>query len=109
MEINIYIDSLKEVFGSYLDKMKNFEFFLNPLFWVFLLTALLILLRFWKPKKAFSFCSIIGIGSLCAAELIEFAPNLVVEPFAPFVIFIIKALYFFITVMIVLYYAVIKL
>lgn len=71
MDADIYIEVLKTAFTPYLKSMRNFHFsFSNPLFLVFLLALLLILLRHWGHEKSLSFCLIIA-AVLCSTSTLE--------------------------------------
>lgn len=71
MDAGIYIEVLKTAFTPYLKSMGNFHFsFSNPLFLVFLLALLLILLRYWGHEKSLSFCLIIA-AVLCSTSTLE--------------------------------------
>ncbi|MFA5008907.1 MAG: hypothetical protein WC546_06795 [Candidatus Omnitrophota bacterium] len=57
-------------FLEYFYELANFNFSVtNPVFWLFFLILLLILLKSWKIKKAFSFCFVIALILLVATKI----------------------------------------
>ncbi|MFA5337485.1 MAG: hypothetical protein WC330_04045 [Candidatus Omnitrophota bacterium] len=57
-------------FLTYFYELVRFDFSVtNPVFWLFFLVLLLILLRSWKVKKAFSFCFVIAVILLVASRI----------------------------------------
>ena len=57
------------ILKPHFESLLNFKFVAsNPLFWGLLCVLCLILARFWEPKKALSFCCVIGILLLAATK-----------------------------------------
>ncbi len=69
----IELQALEKAIRPYLNSLKKFQFsYLNPLFWVFFLFLFLILLRFWRPKKSFSFCMLLAMVLLIDTKIENF-------------------------------------
>ena len=57
-------------FLEYFQELTRFNFSVtNPVFWLFFLIFLLILLKSWKIKKAFSFCFVIALILVAATKV----------------------------------------
>jgi len=104
MNINVDIEALKESLLSHLESLQVFHFSaLNPLFWAFLFILFLILSRFWKTRKSFSFCVVIAIVLLACSKLEHSAANalgsstsFMIRGLSLFIIAIVSLYYFFI-------------
>jgi len=60
--LNIDWQILTRKFSEYFSELIRFNFsVVNPVFWLFFLIVLLILVKSWKIKKAFSFCFVIAL------------------------------------------------
>ncbi|MDD4954722.1 MAG: hypothetical protein PHP17_01615 [Candidatus Omnitrophica bacterium] len=79
----------------------------NPVFWLFFLVILLVLVRSWKIKKAFSFCFVIALVLLAETKIenhiIEFFKRnreqfdpLLIRIACIVVIFVVSLYYFFV-------------
>ncbi|MEI8350649.1 MAG: hypothetical protein WCI77_10930 [Candidatus Omnitrophota bacterium] len=56
-------------FTHYFEQLYYFRFsWSNPVLWIFFLLLLLVLLRFWKIKKALSFCAVIFLILLATTK-----------------------------------------
>jgi len=107
--MSIYFNTFKKNISPYLDSLRNLNFsYLNPLFWIFLLLLFLILLKFWKAKKSFSFCLILAIILLATTKLENVTANIVAKFQGEFDPIIIRALSGIIIVFVSLYYFLIK-
>ncbi|MFH1782119.1 MAG: hypothetical protein ABH848_00695 [Candidatus Omnitrophota bacterium] len=103
MDIDFY--SLKAAFFTNLERLKDFEFSVsNPLFWIFLLIAFLILLIFWTAKKSFSFCSVVGIVLLAATQAESYVGKIFVSPEDTFDPLFIRIITTIIIALVALYY-----
>jgi hypothetical protein len=92
-------------FLFYLDSLANYEFYLfNPLFWIALCLLLLILIRRWDTKKAFSFCVVIAIILLGTTQIESRYLALFHEPNQFFDSTVIKLISAFVTAMVLLLY-----
>ena len=102
-------DTLRASFLYHLDSLKNFQFTpLNPVFWMFLLLLFLILLRFWLPRKSFSFCLIVAIVLLATTKLEDFLVNKLTKSIEIFDPRIIRLLPIMAISLVFLYYSFIK-
>ncbi len=73
MPANFNIEAFKDSFLTYLNQILNLEFgFFNPVFWIFILVLFLIAMRYWKAKKALSFCATISIILLLTTKAERF-------------------------------------
>jgi hypothetical protein len=67
---------LKEFWQSFLvcfNSLASYEFsFLNPLFWIALLLLLLVLIRRWDIRKAFSFCVVLAVILLATTRIVSY-------------------------------------
>ena len=107
--MSIYFNTFKKNISPCLDSLRNLNFsYLNPLFWIFLLLLFLILLKFWKAKKSFSFCLILAIILLATTKLENVTANIVAKFQGEFDPIIIRALSGIIIVFVSLYYFLIK-
>ena len=60
---------LTQWFSANIASLRNFQFsILNPVFWLFFIVLLLIVMRFWKPKKAFSFSLVVALILLATTK-----------------------------------------
>ncbi|MFC1667256.1 hypothetical protein ACFL0P_05285 [Candidatus Omnitrophota bacterium] len=99
-------DTLRTMLLPHLLSLKNFHFSVaNPLFWAVLIVLFLILLRFWQPKKSFSFCLTIGIILLATTKLENFIANMAAGSNATFDPFLIRVGCLFIISILLLCYA----
>jgi len=72
-KLNIDWQALAVKFAEYFSELLRFHFsVINPVFWLFFLIALLVLLKFWKIGKAFSFCFVIAAILLVATKIESF-------------------------------------
>lgn len=75
---NIEWQLIERRFLEYFYELVRFNFSVaNPVFWLLFLISLLILLKLWKIKKAFSFCFVIALILLAATKV----ENYIVEFF----------------------------
>jgi len=105
MNIDVYVGTLKEIFLTHLETLKDFYFSVsNPLFWIFFVICFLILSRFCGARKSFSFCTIVAIILLAYSKLEGIAAHRlgVSDPF------LIRGLVLFIIAVIFIYYFFIK-
>lgn len=105
---NIEWQIFERRFSTYFYELARFNFSItNPVFWLFFLALLLILLKSWKINKAFSFCFIIAAVLLSATKIENYIVEFFrenKEPFDPLLIriscvaliLIISLYYFFI-------------
>lgn len=71
---NIEWQAFARRFLEYSNELLHFKFSVtNPVFWLFFLVLLLVLLRFWKIRKAFSFCFVIALILLAVAKAENYA------------------------------------
>ena len=109
MNIAINFYAYEKDFFNYLNSLKNLNFSaFNPVFWLFLLALLLILLKFWNIRKSFSFCVVIAIILLADTKVeslvIDFF-NRNAEAFDPVIVRIISA---FLILLVILYYTFVR-
>lgn len=100
---------LQTVFLKGLNELRDFKFsYTNQVFWLFILVLFLVLWRFWRAKKSFSFCWKIAAILLATTALENFASQLVAQEggsFDPlmlriissFIIIFMSAYYFFVS------------
>jgi hypothetical protein len=68
--LNIDWQILTRKFSEYFSELICFNFsVVNPVFWLFFLILLLILVKSWKIKKAFSFCFVIALILLAETQI----------------------------------------
>jgi len=67
---NVEWQILTKKFLEYFYELVNFNFSVtNPVFWLLFLVSLLILLKSWKIKKAFSFCFVVALILVAATKI----------------------------------------
>lgn len=74
METYIYmcIEAIIEAFKPYVRSLINLQFSVfNPLFWIFALLLLLILLKFWSDMKSLFFWSTVIIILLITSNMVN--------------------------------------
>jgi len=61
---------IERSFLTYFYELAHFKFSVtNPVFWLFFLILLFVLLKSWKIKKAFSFCFVIALILLSVTRI----------------------------------------
>jgi hypothetical protein len=99
----------EKMYFAYLESLRNFQFSIaNPVFWVFLVILFLILLRFWLPKKSFSFCLIVAIVLLGETQAENYLTGLLAKSQETMDLTIIKVISLLIIFVTFIYYAFIK-
>ena len=107
--MNIDFYTLKAYFLSCLDSLKDFQFLAsNALFWIFFVVLFFILIRFWEPKKAFSFCLVIALVLIAATQLETVIGNKFTGAGEEFDPLLIRVLSFFTVLIVVFYYTLIR-
>lgn len=72
MDIYTCIQAIVEAFEPHLKSLINLNFSVfNPLFWIFALLLLLIVLKFWSNMKSFSFWSTVIIVLLITSSMVN--------------------------------------
>ncbi|MCK9615243.1 MAG: hypothetical protein M0R48_07050 [Candidatus Omnitrophica bacterium] len=69
-DFGIEWQTIKRSFLAYFYELVHFNFSVtNPVFWLFFLILLFVLLKSWKIKKAFSFCFVIALILLSVTKI----------------------------------------
>lgn len=103
------IEALKNFFISQLNELRDFHFsFFNPLFWIFFIAVLVILVRLWEFRKSFSFCVTVAVILLLTTRVEELISRNLVASGEAYTPFFIRAVSLFIISVILIYFIFIR-
>ncbi|MBN2120170.1 MAG: hypothetical protein JW734_03825 [Candidatus Omnitrophica bacterium] len=109
MSIVVIRNTLRKLFSQHLESLKDFQFsFRNHLFWIFVLVLFVILTRFWKAKKAFSFCFVTVALLLLTTKAEELLGAWLTNSGETFDPLLIRAVSAFLIFIIFFYYSIIR-
>jgi len=104
-----FSQALRSAFTRYIEPFYYFRFsYANPLLWIFFLFLLLILLRFWKLKKALSFCAIIILLLLATTKIELYVSSFLQQQDIVFDPVLFRAIPLFLFALIIVYYIFIR-
>ncbi len=109
MSLQGLLYTLKTMLGPHFEELKAFSFnATNPLFWMSGIVLFLVMTRFWHTKKAFSFSLLVAVLLLLTTMLEGVVETWIVSAGETFDPLPVRAIAFFIILMIFFYYSLIR-